>query len=64
MTNDRWNQLVEAIALDQHLVTELLRTHLADAEGLCLVCEARGQHLPWPCGIRQLAEQAKRGRPR
>jgi hypothetical protein len=61
------SELAVALAAMPDVVAVLVRDHVPDARGRCIACGTPGTgtpHLPWPCPLRQVADNARKVRHR
>jgi hypothetical protein len=61
-TERQWHQFAVEMASSPEMVDRLLATHLPDDAGMCTSCTTPGSgtsHVPFPCGLRRLAEEAR-----
>jgi hypothetical protein len=57
------SELAVALAGMPDVVTALIRDHVPDVRGRCIACGTPGTgspHLPWPCPLRQVADNARK----
>jgi len=55
--------IATVLAAMPDVVAALVRDHVPDARGFCRACGMPGTgspHLPWPCPLRRIADDARR----
>jgi hypothetical protein len=61
------SDLAIVLAAMPDVVASLVRDHVPDLRGRCIACTTPGTgtpHLPWPCPLRLIADNARRLHPR
>lgn len=57
------SELAVALAAMPDVVAALIRDHVPDMRGRCIACGTPGTgtpHLPWPCPLRLIADNARK----